>query len=91
MYGIYVKDNAEAAFTQVTPETSGFYATRCYITVDGVSNPTLKAHHGVEPATAINAIKADAANGEVFSLNGVRQNGIQKGVNVVNGQKVMVK
>lgn len=91
MFGIYVKDNAEAAFSMVTPETSGFYATRCYITVDGVSNPTLKAHHGVEPATAINAMKSEKANGEVYNLNGVRQNGIQKGVNVVDGQKVMVK
>ena len=91
MYGIYVKDNAEAAFTQVTPETSGFYATRCYITVEGVSNPTFRAHHNVEPATAINTVKAEIANGEVFNLNGVRQNGIQKGVNVVDGQKVIVK
>ena len=91
MYGIYVKDNAEAAFTQVTPETSGFYATRCYITVEGVSNPTFRAHHNVEPATAINTVKAEKANGEVFNLNGVRQNGIQKGVNVVDGQKVIVK
>ena len=91
MYGIYVKDNAEAAFTLVTPETSGFYATRCYITIDGVNTPTINAHHGVEPATAIKAVKSDKVNGEVYNLNGVRQNGIQKGMNVVDGQKVMVK
>lgn len=91
MYGIYVKDNAEAAFTLVTPETNGFYATRCYITVDGVKNPTLKAHHGAAPVTAITAMKAENVNGEVYNLNGVRQNGVQKGVNVVDGQKVMVK
>lgn len=91
MFGIYVKDNAEAAFSQVTPETSGFYATRCYLTIDGVNAPTIKSHHGVEPATAISALKAENASVEVFNLNGVRQNSIQKGMNVVNGQKVMVK
>ena len=90
MYGIYVKDNAEAAFTLVTPETTGFYATRCFITVDGVKNPTLKAHHGEMP-TGINAIKAVNASDDVYNLSGIRQNSIQKGVNVVKGQKVMVK
>ena len=91
MYGIYVKDNAEAAFTLVTPETNGFYATRCFITVDGVKNPTFKAHHGELPVTAINAVKAENSSDDVYNLRGVRQNGIQKGVNVVKGQKVMVK
>lgn len=91
MYGIYVKDNAEAAFSLVTPETSGFYATRCFITVSGMHNPILKAHHGEAAVTAINAMKAEKTNGEVYNLNGVRQNGIQKGLNVVDGAKVMVK
>ncbi|MBO4563975.1 MAG: hypothetical protein J5720_00910 [Bacteroidaceae bacterium] len=91
MFGIYVKDNAEAAFSQVTPETSGFYATRCFLTVDGINTPTINSHHGIEPATVINSFKAETVNGEVFNLNGIRQNGVQKGMNVVNGQKVMVK
>ena len=90
MYGIYVKDNAEAAFTLVTPETTGFYATRCFITVDGVKNPTLKAHHGEMP-TGINAIKAVNASDNVYNVNGVRQNSLQKGVNITKGQKVIVK
>ena len=91
MYGIYVKDNAEAAFSLVTPETSGFYATRCFITVDGVKNPTLKAHHGAAPVTAINAVKAENASDNVYNVNGVRQNSLQKGVNITKGQKVIVK
>lgn len=89
MYGIYVKDNAEAAFTLVTPETTGFYATRCFITVDGVKNPTLKAHHGEMP-TGINAIKAVNASDDVYNLSGIRQNSIQKGVNVVKGDRKSV-
>jgi len=91
MYGIYVKDNAESAFTKVTPETSGFYATRCYLTVNGVSNPTFRAHHNVDPATAINTLKNEASNDDVYNLNGVRQNGLQKGMNITKGQKVIVK
>lgn len=89
-YGIYVKDNSNANFTVVEPTTSGFYATRCFLTVDGKKNAKIYTTHGNE-ATAINTINANEAAKEVYNINGVRQNGIQKGVNVVNGKKVYVK
>ena len=91
-YGIYVRDNAEANFAEVSSETSGFYATRCYITATGTSNPKFVSRHG-DDATAIRNIAGaenDAANG-VYDINGVRQNGVQQGVNVVDGKKVLVK
>ena len=92
-YGIYVKDNAEAAFSQVQPSTSGFYATRCYITVDGVENPVFVSHHGIDKdVTAIRSLKNVGKTDEVYNLNGTRQNGLQKGVNLTaDGKKMMVK
>ncbi len=90
-YGIYVRDNAEANFTIVDSETSGFYATRCYITVDGVQNAKLISLHGSD-ATAIRSLGADQdEDNEIYDLNGRRQNDVQKGVNLIGGKKVLVK
>jgi len=91
-YGIYVKDNAEASFSLVESSTSGFYATRCYITINGINNPTLIAHHGKTEVTDISEVNnVESVNDEVFNLNGVRLNGLQKGMNVVKGKKLIVK
>ena len=92
-FGIYVRDNAEANFAEVSSETTGFYATRCYITATGVSNPKFVSRHG-DDATAIRniaGVTAGTTDGAVYDLNGVRQNGMQQGVNVVEGKKVYVK
>lgn len=46
-----------------------------------------------ETSTAINDIKAaeDAENVVIYNLQGVRLNKLQKGVNIVNGKKIVVK
>ena len=94
-YGIYVKNNAEADFTPVENSTSGFYATRCYIKVDGTSEaPKLLALHNTpaDTTTGINSLNDGTAdNGEVYNMSGVRQNKLQKGVNIIQGQKVIVR
>ena len=88
-YGIYVRDNADANFTQVQLGTSGFYATRCYINAPAGSK-IFVSHNG--QATGINNINAiNADNGKVYNLNGGVQNGLQKGINVMKGKKVLVK
>lgn len=89
-YGIYVKDNSDANFSVVEPTTTGFYATRCYLTVEGKSNARIYTTHNSD-ATSISAINAQTGKSEVYGINGVRQNAVQKGVNVVNGKKVYVK
>lgn len=90
-YGIYVRDNADANFTLVGSETNGFYATRCFIKVDGVSNARFISRHGNE-ATAIQQVQnGTETDGVVYGINGVRQNGVQQGMNVVDGKKVLVK
>lgn len=93
-YGIYVKDNADANFTPVANSTSGFYATRCYITVDGATTtPRFVAFHNESNyATSISDIKDyDNTSRDIYDVNGIRQNSLQKGVNIINGKKVRVK
>ncbi len=43
-------------------------------------------------ATAINVINAaDVANGAIYNLQGQQLGGLQRGINIVNGKKVLVK
>ena len=44
-----------------------------------------------EDATAINGINATTADGTIYNLQGQRVNSLQRGINVVNGKKVLVK
>ncbi len=92
-YGIYVKDNDEANFTPVASSTSGFYATRCYITVDGATTPRfVSLHNTSSTATSINNIEnSNETASDIYNVNGIRQNSLQKGVNIVDGKKVWVK
>lgn len=47
---------------------------------------------GVNDETAIEAIEALVENkAEIYDLNGRRLSGLQKGINIVNGKKVLVK
>lgn len=45
----------------------------------------------VTDPTALDSIKAEALNSVIYDLQGVRQNELQKGVNIVNGKKVVVE
>lgn len=44
-----------------------------------------------DEATGINEVNATSNNGVIYNLQGVRQNQLQKGINIVNGKKVLVK
>lgn len=41
--------------------------------------------------TAVEAVKADAENGVIFNLAGQRVSKLQRGINIINGKKVVVK
>lgn len=41
--------------------------------------------------TAVEAVKADAENGVIFNLAGQRIQKLQRGINIINGKKVVVK
>ena len=65
-------------------------ANRAYLTAP--SGSEAKAFFFGESATAISAIEAlTSGKAEIYNLNGVKLNGLQKGINIVNGKKVMVK
>ena len=96
LYGILAKDNAEAAFVNVDNTTNGFYATRCYVKLSGSNSTLLTTNHLAEgEVTSINAIAKQGEQVEVYNLSGVKVadsvQGLQKGIYVVKGKKVMVK
>lgn len=78
-------------FYLVTDETGDLYvqANRCYLVTTGEAGVKSIAFPG---ATAIDAVK-DLLGGEteIYDLEGRRLPALQKGINIVNGRKVMVK
>lgn len=67
-------------------------ANRCYLTAPASSEAGVKAISFPEDPTAIDAVK-DLLSGkaEIYDLEGRRLPALQKGLNIVNGKKVMVK
>lgn len=96
LYGILARDNAEATFVSADDVTNGFYATRCFVQVsNGNKTPLLTHHIGEGEATSIYTVARAGEKVEVFNVSGVkvadRIDGLQPGVYVVKGRKVMVK
>ncbi len=91
-YGILARDNKESSFVAVdTKGTNGFYASRCYINAPANSPLTLAATHN-NGATNINDVEnKSVVSSEVYNLAGQKVNNAQKGINIVNGKKVLVK
>lgn len=91
IYGIFAKDNSESKFVRIEG-TTGCYATRCYITVDGDKDVTFVPVHNETSATAISSVSAnDKENGKIYDLNGIQKKSVSKGINILNGKKVAVK
>lgn len=74
--GFYQVDN-------VQPAVSAF---RAYLTVPASG---VKAFYLNEEATGIESVNGNTCNMEVYNLAGQRLNRIQKGINIINGQKVL--
>ena len=98
--GVYEDTPAPAGSYVLQNQTDG---VKFYLV--GATVPTVKAGHayltiegagvkaiGFGGATAINGVEvAKAQNGAIFNLAGQQLNGLQKGINIVNGKKVLVK
>jgi len=96
LYGILARDNAEAAFVNVDATTNGFYATRCFVKLSGGNVKQLLTNHlSEEDVTSIQAVVKAGEKVDVFNLSGVKVadsvQGLQKGIYVVKGKRVMVK
>ena len=65
---------------------------RCYLTYSGPTAVSAFYLNGEGETTGINAL-LNGNNGEteIYDLSGKRLNHLQKGINIVNGQKVLVK
>lgn len=100
-YGVLAADNTEATFVKVDETKSGFYATRCYMTLSSGNDAQLVTRHlAAGEISGIAEIAASSEKVDVYNLSGAKvASGIrasqvgrlQPGVYVVNGQKVIVK
>lgn len=92
---ILAKHNDKLGFYQVDGAnvmTAAKY--KCYLTVPVQSTSQKAFYFNVnDVTTAINAIFNGAHDGktEIYDLSGKRLSHLQKGINIVNGQKVMVR
>lgn len=86
MYDAFALPSAAARYDAGgyhTPDQSADYKPFEYAAKFTIANGTV---------VGINAVKvnADVQNG-IYNIQGQRMNGLQKGINIVNGQKVIVK
>lgn len=87
--GSYVlqSQNDKVAFYLVNSEIK-VPANKAYLTAPASSAKAIN----FPSTTAISAIEAlTSGKAEIYSVNGAKQNKLQKGINIVNGVKVMVK
>lgn len=94
--GCYIlsKYNGRFAFYQVEGDnvkTAAKY--RCYLTIPADQPTAVSAFYlnGEGETTGINALLNANGKTEIYDLSGKRLNHLQKGINIVNGQKVLVK
>jgi hypothetical protein len=100
-YGILARDNAEAKWAKVDGSLSGFLATRCCIQLSSATAERLITNHiGASEVSTISAIAHGNELVDVYNVNGqkvaaqvsaAQVNGMQPGIYVVKGQKVLVK
>jgi len=102
LYGVLARDNAEVKFVSVGQEnTSGFYATRCFIRLaSGTAKELMAQHLGYGEATSINAIASGNELVDVYNLAGAKVatqipaaqvSSLRPAVYIVKGQKILVK
>ena len=89
-YVLQTQNDVQAFYSVDTDFTATAY--KCYLTYAGAGVKMLSFDFGT--ATGINSIansQQPIANSSIFNLAGQRMSKMQKGVNIVNGKKVLVK
>lgn len=94
--GSYIlsKHNGRFAFYQVDGDDVKMATKyRCYLTIPADQPTAVSAFYlnGEGETTGINALLNANGKTEIYDLSGKRLNHLQKGINIVNGQKVLVK
>ena len=91
---ILSKYNGRFAFYKVDGDNVKKAAQyRCYLTIPAAQPTAVSAFYlnGEGETTGINALLNANGKTEIYDLSGKRLNHLQKGINIVNGQKVLVK
>lgn len=101
LYGIRAVDNEEATFVNVDDINTGFYATRCYISMSNGNTATLLTNHiDDSETTSITSVVKKNETADVYSISGskvasklssVEISNLQPGIYVVKNKKVLVK
>ncbi len=87
------EDGTQAFFKVVTDAQPTLTPNKAYLTVPEEKEESAKALNFADSAaTAIKALNAlTSGNAKIYDINGRELKSLQKGVNIVNGVKVMVK
>ena len=64
---------------------------KCYFTAPAAAAPAKAFFFNPGDVTGIDAIVTDGGKAEIYNVYGQRLNGLRKGLNIVNGRKVVVK
>lgn len=80
-------DGEDSVFVKVVTEVAAIDAYTCYMTVEGEG----ANFYGISmKESGINTIAVPEAETVIYDINGVRLDRLQKGINIVNGVKVIV-
>lgn len=80
-------DGEDSTFDKLTSESLFINAYTCYLSVaDGADYYTFD-----KPESGVETLLSPAEKTEIYNLDGVRIDRLQKGINIVNGVKVIVK
>ena len=101
LYGILAINNGDANFTHIDNDKAFFYATRCFISIPGQRQFTLKPNHlGRGEVTSITDIAAANDIVDVYNVLGMRVahnikaadvNNLTPNIYIVKGRKILVK
>ena len=83
---VLANDEEGIGFYKVTPDTT-IPAGKGYLVISDAGN--VKIFYPFDEATGISSINADDENAIIYNLAGQRVSKAMKGVNIVNGQKVL--
>ena len=81
-------DTSTVGFYKANSGTLG--AHKAYLDISGV-NAREYLSFDFDGSTGINNVEATNADNIIYSLQGVRMSRLQKGINILNGKKVLVK
>ena len=88
---VFGKSGGKEQFFKVRAAGMEVPANNAYLAVPEAEAKGLDVIGFGEDATGINAVENETVNGDIYNLQGQKVNRMQKGVNIVNGKKIVIK